>query len=254
MNAPALPEQRLAAARYAEATQRPELAIDLLEDLLRLQPETGEGRVMLARLYLAAGEPGEAERTLYEGGEELQVSEAESLHALATLQQHLGKREELARTLDRIVILEPGNTTAARQLGLLLMRLKRVNTARGLLEKTLETHPDDAEVLFQLATAEFTLKQLPRAEAYLTRLFEQQSGHEGGRELMRLILQRGRRWKELARALETFVAAHPDNINVRYDLISAYLNVFEIEKARPHYEILRKSNARKARALHRYFK
>lgn len=254
MNAPALPEQRLAAARYAEAGQRPELAIDLLEDLLRLHPETGEGRVMLARLYMAAGEPGEAERTLFEGGEELQVSEAESLHALATVQQHLGKREDLARTLDRIIILEPGDTAVARRLGLLLMQLKRINTARGLLEKTLAARPDDAEVLFQLATAEFTLKQLPRAEAYLSRLFEAQAGHEGGRELQRQILQRERRWEELARELETFVAAHPDNATARSDLVSAYLNLFEIEKARPHYQVLRKSNTRKARALQRYFR
>ena len=254
VNAPARPEQSLAAARYAEASLQSELAIELLEELLRLHPNQGEARIMLARLFMAGGEPDEAERILTEGGGIEGVSEVDSLRALAGVQRVLRKRESLAQTLAHILKLAPGKAEAARELGLLLMALNQPAQARPHLETSLKANAEDTQLLYQIARAEFLLKRNAEAEAGLERLFALEPGHRKGQRLHIQILRRGRQWKKLIIRLENFVGQFPDNAGARYDLISAYLNIFDAEKARPHYEILKASHPATVRTLHSYFR
>ena len=208
---------------------------------------------MLARLYIAGGEPAEAERTLTEGGPLTGVSQAQSLAALAQVQRTLHKREPLAQTLAGILKLEPENANVARELALLLMGLNRPAKARPLLSTSLQSTPGDTEVLFQLARAEWLLKNSAVAETHLKRLMELDPGHVPGMRLKIQILRKGKKWKLLTERLEEFLARFPRDAEARYGLISAYLNLFNTEKARPHYEILKAERPAMVRALHSYF-
>jgi uncharacterized protein HemY len=105
-----------------------------------------------------------------------------------------------------------------------------------------------------MARAEFLLKHKVEAEAGLERLFALEPGHKEGQRLHIRILREGRQWKKMIVRLESFVEQFPDDADARYGLISAHLNLFDTEKARPHYEILNASHPAKARALHSYFR
>ena len=121
-------------------------------------------------------------------------------------------------------------------------------------KKKFKANAKDTQLLYQIARADFLLKRNAEAEAGLEPLFALEPGHRKGQRLHIRILRRGRQWKKLIVRLEVFVGQFPDNAGARYDLISAYLNIFDAEKARPHYEILKASHPATVRALHSYFK
>ncbi len=254
INAPALPEQRLVAANFADISGRPELAIELLEELLRLHPEIARANVYVARLYVRQRAFEDAELAIEGGVAELGITDVATLNVLAKVQLDLEKTEALADTLRRIVELKPDSMAAAKWLGFLLSEMHRPREARPHLEKALIGSPKDAKLLFYLSRAAFSLGDAKQSEAYLKRLFAVAAEHWQGRALLIRILQKGRRWAELIVQLEKHLAANPEDAEARFSLVSAYLNRFQKEKARPHYEMLRKSNPAKVRTLHNYFR
>ncbi|MCZ6558813.1 MAG: tetratricopeptide repeat protein [SAR324 cluster bacterium] len=254
INTPALPEQRLVAARFAEISQRPELAIELLEELLRLHPATKQARVWLASLYLQEKAAEEALLIIEGGAAVLGVVDVASLKMLAAVQLKLEQTPQRAETLRRIMQLEPENSEVARQLGFLLSEMHRLKEARPYLRTALTDNARNPKLLFYLARAELALGEAALAESHLKALFAIEPEHWRGRQLLLRLLQRGQRWEELEAQLLPYLAAHPEDAEARYNLVVAYLNLFQYEQARPHYEILRAAQPSKVRTLQRYFK
>ncbi len=253
IHAPATPEQRMAAARMAEKSDRPELAIDLLEALIRRNVATRESRLMLAGLYLHNDEVEEAERVIRGAGGD-GLSGVEGLRLLARTQRRLEKWDELAVTLHGILAEEPDNTEVARELGMLLSDLNRPLEAHKYLTLALPAFEEDAELRVRLADAALARRKPDEALRQLERLQELAPGHPAGRALKTRVLQQAQRWEELTEHLERIVAESPGDAEARHKLVTAYLNRFEQDKAREHFEALERLSPSKARLLRQYFR
>ncbi|MCH7479487.1 MAG: tetratricopeptide repeat protein, partial [SAR324 cluster bacterium] len=254
LKTPAHQEVRLAAARLAERTSRPELAIDILEDLLRVWPDDQEARRLLTALFLNRGEAEEAERVALAGGEGGTAFDIRQLRLLWDAQLRLANKKGLIVTLGKILEIDPGEEPARRQQGLLLAEFGRFEEALPLLSASHRAGAGDPEILWQLGRAQWATGHGNEAAAVLKRLTKREPGHEGANRTLIEIYREGKRWQELAVKLEAWVAARPDDNQARIDLITAYLKRFKVEEARPHYKALKAISPLRARRLARYFR
>ncbi len=254
LNTPAAPELSLAAAKFARRAEQADLAIDILEELMERHPRVVEGQMMLARLYLAGDEPGEAERVILAGPTGAYLVDPAKLRLLADAQARLGKEMELTDTLMRLREISAGDPARDRTLGLLLARFGRMADALPLLAKALADAPDDLELLLPLARAELAEKKKAPAMKHLERYLALNPRDREVRALIIRILLSARSWQPLARHLEIWVVRHPGDERARYNLVTAYLRLFQNEKAEPHYKALRQVDPGMARRLERYFR
>jgi tetratricopeptide (TPR) repeat protein len=253
LNVPAEPGQRRAAARLARETGALELASEVLEGLVSDQPGDRAGRIELAELYLLQDRPERAEQVLFPPGVSPE-EHPEGLALLARAQERLGRGEALADTLGLLYRLRPEDAGLARRRGLLLASLRRPEEARPLLAQALAAQPEDARVELALADVALALGDPAEAERRLSGLLTREQDHAvAQKRLIDLLLSR-QRWDEAVPLLERWVAGHPRDETPRYNLVVAYLKGFQTEAARPHYEVLRQLNPRRAEGLATYFR
>ncbi|MBI4084158.1 MAG: tetratricopeptide repeat protein [Candidatus Lambdaproteobacteria bacterium] len=257
LKAPATAEMRLVAARMAESTGRAAVAIELLEDLLRLHPETEDARTRLAGLYLAQNLPEEAERVLAPLGGQMgggAPARLAMLRMVADAQQRLGRRAALAVTLEQLQALEPANLDYRLRRGLLLVDLERYAEAVPLLTGVTIPPPEASRVRWALALGLARLERRAEAIAQLEAALMQDADLAPARKLMIDLLLAERRWQALPPHLEWWIAHNPTDDVARYNLVTAYLRLFDAAAARPHYLALLRINPARARSLALYFK
>jgi len=253
LSLPVTPEQRQAAVALARKDGRNAVATELLEATLAEHPEDAETRMALAELYLVQNKVREAEAVLLDA----QAGPADrerGLTLLARAQARLGRTGPLVGTLARLQALRPDDGRLLRRRALLLAGLHRPAEAGPLLESALEADPGDTPVREALAGVLMAQGQADAAIGHLEIVLGQQPGNAAARRRLIGLLLRAKRWDAAAAQLEQWVAAHPDDLNARYNLVTAYLARFRKDEARPHYEVLRARNDRRAARLAPYFR
>ncbi|MCZ6552870.1 MAG: tetratricopeptide repeat protein [SAR324 cluster bacterium] len=254
LEVPSPPEVRLVAARMAERAGRTEIVMELLEETLRQYPEQEEARVMLAGIHLTRDEAEEAERVIAAGPGQGELSDLRRLGILAEAQLRQEKNAAAAETLGRMVELDPQDTPNRRRLGLLLNGMERHEEAIPVLSVVIEREPADTLALLRLAQSELAGGRQEGGKAHLRGLLALEPHHEEGLSLLIARLLQERLWKEVAPTLETWVELHPRDSVARYNLITAYLRLFDRDSARGHFETLTTLNPVQARRLAPYFR
>jgi len=252
INTPAPPSLRMAAAGIAQNQGQLELAVEILEDLIKRYPEEIEGRAMLAGLFLVNGEPAEAERILQAGGAGQGISETRRLKLLVQAQERLGKEADSINTYRRLLELEP-DPILRRRLGLLMVRYQRGEEAIPYLTETLNSTPDDLEILQALAALDEAAGRTEKLVRGLEKILQLQPGAIPLRRKLIHHYIKTKAWDAVIPHMEATLKMNPLDTKIRYDLISIFLRRFETELARPHYEYLRQNNATLANRLARYF-
>jgi tetratricopeptide (TPR) repeat protein len=153
----------LVAGRLDEAEARLRLALEY-------SPDFAEAHANLGLVALARGHLREAERSL-RTAVALDADLAIAWSDLGVVHERLGdedpaRLDEARRDYEAALAIEPGQTGARRNLGLLLARLGRFAEARAHLLRLLELTPDDAEAAGVLAWCEL---RLDRPQAAMTR-------------------------------------------------------------------------------------
>ena len=254
LRVPASEEIRLVAARMARRTGQGDLLLGLLEDTVRLYPEANEAAVMLAGIYLAQGAPEEAERVISRQGGLDALSNMERLQLLAESQHLLGKRNEEAATLARILELDPDNQAAQRSVGLQLAATGDHEGALPLLKEALRSNQRDEEVLMALARSQISGEHLRAVKETLRRLLDVNPNHETALLMLIQRLLEDQDYRAVVEPLEKWVALFPVDAGARFNLIAAYLSQYLKIPAIPHYKALKKLNPAMASQWERYFR
>ncbi|MBI3992059.1 MAG: tetratricopeptide repeat protein [Candidatus Lambdaproteobacteria bacterium] len=249
---PVSPAERLQAAELAVTTGNRRQAVDLLEELLPLAPENDAARLLLARLLLQIGSPGEAEAVLTAWPDD--PAHLERLRMLAQAQEAQGRVDALLGTLTRLRALDPGNTRYDRMLGVLLARRNRLPEAAPLLEQVLAADPADGEVRGYLARHRAEQGELAQAAAHYERLLADNPDQQEPTEALKRIYNAQRDWDPLVVLLERWLRLHPQDAEARDSLVGAYLRDYRVNDARPHYEALREAAPGRARRYEPYFR
>jgi glycosyltransferase involved in cell wall biosynthesis/Flp pilus assembly protein TadD len=147
-------ETLLIAGHLCTASHRFDQAQRYYQKVLRLDPNHADARRMLAQLATKQPAP------------QAQVS-PEVLYQSACRQMEQGQAQEAARTLERVIALDPGNATAHNDLGVLAFESGDKVKAQHLYEKAIELAPYSG--VFQKNLGDFYYLELGNAEKALAR-------------------------------------------------------------------------------------
>ena len=122
-----------------------------LKAAIRLDPFFIPAYVNLADLYRARGRDAEGESILQDG---LKVAPKNAMlhHALGLVFVRMKRMDQALRELERATGLEPGNARFAYVYGVALHSTGKVEAAMARLEKALLAHPNDRDILQALAS------------------------------------------------------------------------------------------------------
>lgn len=127
-------------------------AVKQYRQVIELQPNHVEARVLLATSLIEIGEIADAashlERALRDQPQRLDAE-----IALASCFVKLDRQEEARRRLKMIIEKHPDQTNALLELGSLELATKNVTTALGLLRRAAELQPENREVAYAFAKA-----------------------------------------------------------------------------------------------------
>lgn len=157
------------AAIYLNASQ-PDLAIREYEAIIALDSNYAPAWYTLARLYQTR-KPLKSiemfERLIDRDGES-----PELLAQVAQLYLALGRLDEAADRLERVLRLEPGSRLIQIQLAEVYQRSGKTDKAEGVLERMLEADPSDVQALAVLADIAMEQGKFARAVEFFGRLLE----------------------------------------------------------------------------------
>jgi len=151
------------------------------------------------------------------------------------------------------VALQPENREHTRRYGLMLAAMKRPDDAVPHLERALKVNSGDREVLKVLLEARMSQGDNLKALPLMEQMLKLEPDNREIRVLAIRLLTKNRKWPQLIVHLEKWVKDNPSDFISRHNLITAYLQEFDPEGARPHYRILQKQNPAMAERLARYF-
>jgi tetratricopeptide (TPR) repeat protein len=245
------PDLRRAAAEMALETERRDLAASLLQSLLRESPGDTEARALLAEVYVEAGRSADAAALLQDASPPLGA--AEQLRLVAGIQRQAGNGAGLAETLGRLARRQPDNPALARERGILLVRLGRIDEAESVLAPVASRTKGDADLALALAQVDLSRNRPGPAEARVKEALDARPDLAEGHRLLAQLYEQERRWEDLGRELEYQVSRNPRSPELREATVEAYLRAFRAPLARPHYDALRALDPQRALALAQYF-
>jgi Flp pilus assembly protein TadD len=245
------PQVRRAAAEMAAETERPELAMSLLQSLLLEDPKDAEARALLADVYARAGRAADAEALLQ--GADPPLAAAEQLRLLARMQRKAGNGAGLAGTLGKLAEYAPGDAALARERGVLLVQLGRIDEADPVLAPVASGTPGDPELAAAVGQVDLARNRPGPAEAHAREALAVRPDLSEAHRLLLRLYQQQQRWEDLGREMEYQVARAPRNPELREAAVSAYLRAAKLELARPHFEALRALEPQRALSLAPYF-
>jgi len=245
------PRVRRAAAALALESGRGDTALSLLQSLLKENPADRTARALLAEAYARSGRAADAAALLAEAQPPL--GEGERLRLLAGMQREQGDRAGLAATLARLAPLEPQDAALARERGVLLVQLGRMDEAEPLLAPLASGAGGDPELALALAQVDAARNRPADAEAHLKEALAARPDLPQARWLLQQLYRQQGRWEDLSRELEAQIGRDPRSPELREAAVTAYLRTAEPARARPHYEALRTLDPQRARRLAPYF-
>ncbi len=184
---------------------RAELAAQYLKHALLVEPEVPEARRFMGVALLATGKTGPA-RAMLSYALDKRDDYALALRSLASIDRTAGASGALERYA-RLVELDPGDISAHRAYGDLLLEAGRLPEAQRELQAVLAASPDDAQARRQLV----------------------------------MVLSSRREGSALASELEEAVKGQPNDLDLRMDLGAAYLALAKkAEAASVYADVLRR--------------
>lgn len=157
-------------------TDRPERAREVLERVRKLAPREQEPYLLLAEMSLEAGRPEEAVRTVQALADLDRDTTGLKRLGMALLDR--GEPDTARALLERTVEVDPGDSEAQGALGEALEALGRSADAEAAYGRALESDPDAREVLLRAGRLALRSGSEARARAYLDRLASLDGGPE----------------------------------------------------------------------------
>lgn len=142
-----------------------EKAIEQYEKIVELDPNNSQAFYTLARLYQFEKPLRSLEiynTMIGRFGEQLEI-----LAQIADLNNSLGRHEDAADALRRMLDLDPGNVSVLLTLGNTYMQAEQFDEAKEIFLELSETHPDDVDVLTSLVDVYVRLDEFDVAAKYL---------------------------------------------------------------------------------------
>ncbi|MDH5751466.1 MAG: tetratricopeptide repeat protein [Deltaproteobacteria bacterium] len=228
----------------------------ILEIYLDDFPQDEEARMNLADIRMRQQRPDDAERIMsanLDGPGSQDARLLPRLRLLLDIQEKLGRRTAIVKTLERLIRLEPSDRALPRRLGLLLAELGREDEAQGYLEEALKDDPSDEQVRMMLGRRALKSEDNRAAlEHFYAALRKNPDNTEAGQECIRLALT-GKDWEKAAFALNIHITRDPEDDKERYNLVLSLLHLRRHKEARPHYDTLRTRDEVRADRLKKYF-
>jgi putative PEP-CTERM system TPR-repeat lipoprotein len=190
--------------------------IDRLEKSVASMPNQVEGRIRLARAYLASGRTAEATAQLESLPQEARNAEVQRLLFFAKV---AGKEPAAAKAhIEQLLAANPKDASLAALAGEYSLGQGDLGSARAYLTGSLALEPDNVSVRLILAQLEARESKLDEAEKQLHRILEIEPGHQGAYlGLSGLALLRGDR-PQAMKVLEQAIAANPAAVETRLQL------------------------------------
>lgn len=259
--APSDPEVLLAEARWMWASGQLKEAIGVLDDLLARHPDDAAAALTRGRYALALGDAAKARDVLQvaseSGKRQLAIPDQLIVHAAlvesqlalgdvaaaekdlaalksrapdGTLTHYLAARVAYARgdtesavtELQEALASNPGNVPASLLLGAVLLERGAIEQAGSQLSQLLEKHPESVEARKLLARVYLSRNDPAGAQRVLADVPD--SVRDAGIDWLSgsILMMSGETAEGVAR-LEQGVQVAPDNLNLRLDLVRAYL-------------------------------
>ncbi len=149
-------------------TDRPQRAREVLERVRKLAPREQEPYLLLAEMALESGHPEDAVRTVQALAD--LNRDTTGLRRLGMALVDRGEPETARALLERTVQIDPGDAEAQGALGEALEALGRPADAEAAYARALERDPDAREVLLRAGRLALRAGSEARARAYLDRL------------------------------------------------------------------------------------
>ena len=154
--------------RLLYETDRPQRAREILERARKLAPREQEPYLLLAEMSLESGHPDDAVRTVQALAD--LNRDTTGLRRLGMALLDRGEPETARALLERTVQIDPGDAEAQGALGEALEALGRPVDAEAAYGRALERDPDAREVLLRAGRLALRSGSEARARAYLDRL------------------------------------------------------------------------------------
>lgn len=164
-------EEAYESISLAIALGDPRQAIQAFEEAQLADPDSPDTQVLLANLYLSAGEVGEAKALLMNTLEADPDNES-ALFSLALVTGHLGDQRGAQELLERLVELNPREARAQAALGELQLRRRRYGPAESAFSASLREEPDNLVALVGMGNLKLRTEDPAGAERYLDRAVE----------------------------------------------------------------------------------
>jgi tetratricopeptide (TPR) repeat protein len=162
--------------RLLYETDRPQRAREVLERVRKLAPREQEPYLLLAEVALESGHPDDAVRTVQALAD--LNRDTTGLRRLGMALLDRGEPETARALLERSVQIDPGDAEAQGALGEALEALGRPGDADAAYTRALERDPDSREVLLRAGRLALRSGSEARARAYLDRLASLDLGPE----------------------------------------------------------------------------
>ena len=162
--------------RLLYETDRPQRAREVLERVRKLAPREQEPYLLLAEMSLESGHPDDAVRTVQALAD--LNRDTTGLRRLGMALLDRGEPETARALLERSVQIDPGDAEAQGALGEALEALGRPGDADAAYTRALERDPDSREVLLRAGRLALRSGSEARARAYLDRLASLDIGPE----------------------------------------------------------------------------
>jgi tetratricopeptide (TPR) repeat protein len=162
--------------RLLYETDRPQRAREVLERARKLAPREQEPYLLLAEMSLESGHPDDAVRTVQALAD--LNRDTTGLRRLGMALLDRGEPETARALLERTVQIDPGDAEAQGALGEALEALGRPADAEAAYGRALERDPDSREVLLRAGRLALRSGSEARARAYLDRLASLDIGPE----------------------------------------------------------------------------
>ncbi len=145
-------------------------AIEQYEHIVELDSYNSQAYYTLARLYQFEKPLRSLEiynKMIARFGEQLEI-----LAQIADLNNTLGRHEDAAEALTRMLDLDPGNESILLTLGNTYMRADELEKAKEIFLELFTYHPDDIDVLTSLVDVFIRLDDFETASGYLTDMIQ----------------------------------------------------------------------------------
>ncbi|TVR67698.1 MAG: tetratricopeptide repeat protein [Spirochaetaceae bacterium] len=198
-------EEAYESISMAMALGDPRQAIAAFEEAQLEDPDSPETRVLLANLYLTAGEIDEA-RTLLQNTLDTDPDNESALFSMALVTGYLGDRRAEQELLERLLEINPEQARAQAALGELQLRNRRYGPAESAFTASLRQEPDNLVALVGMGNLKLRTENPEAAERYLDRAVEiapEYSFAYADRSRARALQQKlGEAEQDLTRAIE----------------------------------------------------